>query len=191
MNAAAMIDSGDALDAPDPWPLGFGFDDAGDYRVVRDWDAVDTVLALGLLCGWSSRWMGQVRASGEKRWRAASRWPWFRWASVCVVAHFSFRHLATGWRSIEPSDWPLVLHYRPVRGGAGRRRSRAGSNRFQILMLDAGLLFSLYVAWRLACRRTARPAQALAMLAPWAVLAIGFYARLRSGSCSSRWKCAG
>ena len=46
----------------------------------------------------------------------------------------------------------------------------------QILLLDAGLLLSLYVGWRIArrCARRVRPA--LALLAPWACAALALYA---------------
>ena len=46
----------------------------------------------------------------------------------------------------------------------------------QILLLDAGLLLSLYVGWRIArrCALHARPA--LALLAPWAGAALALYA---------------
>jgi cytochrome c oxidase assembly factor CtaG len=46
----------------------------------------------------------------------------------------------------------------------------------QILLLDAGLLLTLYVGWRVAQRFSARVAGALGLLAPWAALAALLYA---------------
>jgi len=46
----------------------------------------------------------------------------------------------------------------------------------QILLLDGGLLLTLYVGWRVAQRFSARAAGALGLLAPWAGLAVLLYA---------------
>lgn len=46
----------------------------------------------------------------------------------------------------------------------------------QILLLDFGLLLTLYIAWRIALRFTSRAAGALGLLAPWASLAVMLYA---------------
>lgn len=46
----------------------------------------------------------------------------------------------------------------------------------QILLLDGGLLLTLYVGWRVAQRFSARAAGALSLLAPWAGLAVLLYA---------------
>ena len=46
----------------------------------------------------------------------------------------------------------------------------------QILLLDGGLLLTLYVCWRVARRLSARAAGALSLLAPWAGLAALLYA---------------
>jgi hypothetical protein len=45
----------------------------------------------------------------------------------------------------------------------------------QILLLDGGLLLTLYVGWRVAQRFSARGAGALRLLAPWAGLAALLY----------------
>ena len=45
----------------------------------------------------------------------------------------------------------------------------------QILLLDLGLLLTLYIAWRIALRFTSRAAGALGLLAPWAGLALSLY----------------
>jgi hypothetical protein len=45
----------------------------------------------------------------------------------------------------------------------------------QLLLLDLGLLFTLYVAWRLAGRFRLPFARTLGLLAPWTVLAVALY----------------
>src|SRR5260221_16720 len=45
----------------------------------------------------------------------------------------------------------------------------------ELLFLDLGLLLTLYLAWRVACRLTNSARPALAMLFPWAILTVGLY----------------
>jgi cytochrome c oxidase assembly factor CtaG len=46
----------------------------------------------------------------------------------------------------------------------------------QILLLDCGLLLTLYIGWRMALRLTSRAARAVGVLAPWGGLALALYA---------------
>ena len=46
----------------------------------------------------------------------------------------------------------------------------------QILLLDAGLLLTLYVGWRVARQCARRARSALTLLAPWACAALTLYA---------------
>jgi hypothetical protein len=46
----------------------------------------------------------------------------------------------------------------------------------QLLLLDAGLLFSLYLGWRLAQQWAARPGRAVLLLLPWASTVVLGYA---------------
>jgi hypothetical protein len=46
---------------------------------------------------------------------------------------------------------------------------------FQILLLDLGLLFTLYIGWRISLRYANRRARALGLLMPWASLAAALY----------------
>jgi hypothetical protein len=46
----------------------------------------------------------------------------------------------------------------------------------QLLLLDAGVLLSLYVGWRTARGYTSRPQDGLILLAPWATVAAVLYA---------------
>jgi hypothetical protein len=48
--------------------------------------------------------------------------------------------------------------------------------RLEILFLDAGLLLSLYVGYRTAAGRCARPGQALRAFAPWAAVMLLLFA---------------
>jgi hypothetical protein len=77
------------------------------------------------------------------------------------VAHFSY-HLFAGWRSIIPvlQRW---LHV------SGVGQTPAWLPQARILLLDAGLILSIYIAWRTARR-------SLTTVAPWAVLAVAIYA---------------
>jgi len=135
---------------------------------------------LAFVCSWSSRSMANCASEGLGAGRAS----WkdlacnFAWAMVPLglamwVAHFLF-HLLTGWRSLEPV-LGRIFHF----AGFAINLSAEVPGWLppvQVLLLDAGLLFSLYIAWRTACRRTMRTSQALGLVAPWAMLAIGFYA---------------
>jgi hypothetical protein len=57
-------------------------------------------------------------------------------------------------RAMPPLDWLLSL---------------------QILLLDGGLLLTLYIGWRVAQRFSSRTARALSLFAPWAGLATLLY----------------
>jgi hypothetical protein len=45
----------------------------------------------------------------------------------------------------------------------------------ELLFLGLGLLLTLYMAWRVACRLVSGTRQALAVLFPWALFAIALY----------------
>jgi hypothetical protein len=46
----------------------------------------------------------------------------------------------------------------------------------QILLLDAGLLLTLYIGWRIAFQYSGKLRSALALAAPWAAVSFGLYA---------------
>jgi len=87
------------------------------------------------------------------------------------VAHFSF-HLITGWRSILPVAG-RILHSSTA---ALNANVPAWLPAAQILLLDAGLVFSVYLAWRAVRRTAGESGRAIGLLAPWAALAIAIYA---------------
>jgi hypothetical protein len=96
-------------------------------------------------------------------------------------AHLVF-HLSTAWSTI----WPVVQ--RGVgdlgAGWLGAPQWRASNQLlsadavlvFQILLLDAGILLSLYLGWRVTRSYTNRAWDGIRLLAPWAAVAAGLYA---------------
>jgi cytochrome c oxidase assembly factor CtaG len=97
------------------------------------------------------------------------------------AAHFLF-HGLSGWSSA----WPVVQRVAGDLGwtalgspswtmpspllGAGQMLA------LLVLLLDLGLLLSLYVGWRIARAMAPRPRSALGLVAPWASLAVALYA---------------
>src|SRR5262249_54782454 len=97
------------------------------------------------------------------------------------AAHFLF-HLLIGYGAAWPTlqqaarDWGL--HFL---GGPNWTQSRLGVNPdsllvLQTLLLDAGLLLSLYIGWRIARAVAPRILSALRLLTPWACVAFALYA---------------
>jgi cytochrome c oxidase assembly factor CtaG/ferredoxin len=68
------------------------------------------------------------------------------------AAHFLF-HFATSWSRPLP-DWLTPM---------------------QILLLDCGLLLTLFTAWRVAGQATVRLRRAIGIFSPWAVMAVALY----------------
>ena len=109
---------------------------------------------------------------------ALGRWRSFGFALVPLgfsmwVAHFSY-HLLTGWRSIVPVFERILRVSTPAMNSPHTAPDWLPAA--QILLLDAGLVLSLYIVWRTARRQTAKIGRALGLVTPWAVLAIGIYA---------------
>ena len=88
------------------------------------------------------------------------------------AAHLLY-HFATGWSA------PLAAVQR-FTSGAGRALAMPLIPNWltpaQILLLNAGLLLTLYIAWRVARQYSARVQTALALLAPWAATSCLLYA---------------
>jgi hypothetical protein len=68
------------------------------------------------------------------------------------AVHFLF-HFVTSWSRPLP-DWLTPM---------------------QILLLDCGLLLTLFTAWRVAGQATARMRRAVGIFSPWAVMAVALY----------------
>ena len=92
------------------------------------------------------------------------------------TAHFLL-HLVAGWRSIVPvlqgfapallgrPNWELCLP------GIASNALLAP----ELLLLDAGLLVTLWVGWRIASDTERKPIRALGLLGPWALLATALW----------------
>jgi hypothetical protein len=83
------------------------------------------------------------------------------------AAHLSF-HLVTGWRSVWPVVQRLLGVGQPEWSLACSGVAPDGLLTFELLLLDAGLLLSLYVGWRI--KRT------LARYLPFAAFAVALWA---------------
>jgi cytochrome c oxidase assembly factor CtaG len=96
------------------------------------------------------------------------------------AAHFLF-HLLSGYATA----WPVLQRVAADWGGRflGAPDLRLSAMRvgadsllsLQTLLLGSGLLLTLFVGWRIARDYVPRPRSALALLAPWAVLAVALY----------------
>jgi hypothetical protein len=96
-------------------------------------------------------------------------------------AHVSF-HLSSAWRTA----WPVMQRATGDLGAGwfGTPRWTASSPLFaadvllggQVLLLDAGVLLSLYVGWRIARGYTSRPQDGVLLLIPWAIVVTALFA---------------
>ena len=97
------------------------------------------------------------------------------------AAHLAY-HFLTGAAVVIPvaqrvaSDLGSSLLGRPDWAGAAAPPPLDWLPSLQILLLDGGLLLTLYASWRVARRFSARAGRALALFAPWAGLAVMLYA---------------
>lgn len=96
------------------------------------------------------------------------------------LAHLLF-HLVTGGAALVPvvqraaGDAGLSLLGAPRWMMAAGMGDVAWLTPLLVLILDAGLLASLWIAWRIACGYTGRPARGAALVAPWGVVACALY----------------
>lgn len=136
-------------------------------------------LALG-----AAVWAGRLLSSAGKS--AAGLFCRFSLALVPLGlamwgAHVLF-HLSTGWSSAWPVFQRAVGDLGIARFGApqwtmlGSLLAPHALLATQLLMLDAGLLMTLYSGWRIANACMPRLRSALGLLAPWVVLAAALYA---------------
>jgi cytochrome c oxidase assembly factor CtaG/ferredoxin len=116
-----------------------------------------------------------------------------RWALALLplglgmwAAHLSF-HLLTGWNSIVPAleqaalDFHLHSASRPDWSAERALLTPNALLEVQMVLLDAGLLFALYLGWRIIRpglhTSRARPVgESLAKMSPWAMLVVLLYA---------------
>ena len=97
------------------------------------------------------------------------------------AAHFLL-HLLSGYGAAWPvlqqtvGDWGLNLLGQPDWSLSGLRVSADTLLVLQTLLLDAGLLLTLYIGWRIARECVPAGSAALGLWSPWACLAVGLYA---------------
>jgi cytochrome c oxidase assembly factor CtaG/ferredoxin len=156
VNAAAMTLP--AIQWMSEWQAKFGF--TSRVPIVAAFYFIGLFVPLALVCALSRpRW----RDPGTTFALTLAPLGFSMW-----IAHFWF-HFLTAWSSIVPAA-----------GRALRLASVASSNMqvptwwppAEILLLDAGLLLTLYLGWRLA----GRTGRALRFFMPWAILAVLLYA---------------
>jgi len=89
------------------------------------------------------------------------------------LTHFS-NHLLAGWSAIIPVAgrflWPAAS------GNYAATFVPDWLPSMELILLDAGLLLTLYVTWRVACRLAQGARSSLPVFLPWALLASGLYA---------------
>jgi len=96
------------------------------------------------------------------------------------VAHLGF-HLFSGWDSVFPVAQRLLLDVGWRRAGipnwtsGGMGLSGPHLLGVEILLLDVGLLLSLYAMWRTARASVPRVLTAFGAMLPWASMAVGLY----------------
>ena len=111
---------------------------------------------------------------------AVSRWHCCRWAWRCGERICSFTCQPAGTRH---GRWRSAPRATLAPAGSGRRDGRRPLHSsaphvtlaIQVLLLDAGVLLSLYVGWRIARGHTKRAQDALLLFAPLAVVAALLY----------------
>ena len=86
------------------------------------------------------------------------------WATVGPAIHQASADF--GWHLLGPAQWGMALPLMPANNMLS----------VQLLVLDAGLLLTLYLGWRLAQQWAARSGRALLLLLPWATIVAGTYA---------------
>jgi cytochrome c oxidase assembly factor CtaG/ferredoxin len=97
------------------------------------------------------------------------------------AAHLLF-HLFTGWETLAPvlreaaADFGWRFVGSPHWGMQQPLLNADTTLAIQLLVLDAGLLITLYLGWRLAQQRTAGVGRALLLLLPWATTVAVVYA---------------
>jgi hypothetical protein len=101
-------------------------------------------------------------------------------ATCMWAAHFLF-HFLMGWNSAWPvlqralSDFGLVLANPQAVSGSNLRLSMEHVQTLQTLLLDLGLLATLYLGWRVARLYAPKLRLAVRVMAPWSGLAVALY----------------
>ncbi len=92
------------------------------------------------------------------------------------AAHLLY-HFATGWSA----PWSILQHrFLGILGQIPQPAIPGWLTAGQILFLDAGLLLTLYVGWRVSVQSLGKIRSAIGLFTPWAAVAIGLY-------CAGAW----
>ncbi len=140
--------------------------------IVAAFVCVGAVLAPAVaiaLCAWLNRLAGcKFRIADVARRFIFTLVP----VGVAMWAAHLLYHMATGWSA----PWQLVQRMiaRPVATPI-MPFVPAWLTPAQIILLDAGLLLTLYVGWRVAKQYSDRARTVIALLTPWAALACALY----------------
>lgn len=138
-----------------------------------------------LSAAWIARWLGGGRGSrtSDGLVPLACR---FAFSMVPLglgmwAAHFLF-HLLTGAGALAPIGQRIAAELggpffaAPAWAASRSPASLDWISGLELLLLDAGLLSTLYMGWRIAEQLRGRGARAVAVLAPWALLGIALWA---------------
>jgi len=129
-------------------------------------------LLCSWLCGTISAWLGGA-AGGWKPLARSFAFAMVPLGAAMWTAHFAF-HLFTGWQSIIPVASRIFSLSADLNAVSSQIPSWLPAA--QILILDGGLILSVYIAWNTARQQIGQASRAVALLAPWALLAIAIYA---------------
>jgi len=96
------------------------------------------------------------------------------------AAHFLF-HFLTGWKSAWPvfvrfvGNWGIAVANQPGLSGSSLGFGLENVHILQTLLLDIGLLATLYLGWRIARLYAPKLQPAFRVMAPWSGVAIALY----------------
>jgi len=150
---------------------------------------VTTVLFFGLILAPLVLFGGSVLAGRTMAGIRLPRWEMIGRFSLSLVplasamwaAHYLF-HFLPGWDSVLPVfqrvlgdlGWAVASHSSSA--GGGPLITMDHLRILQTILLDIGLLATLYVGWRIARVHASRLRSALALMAPWGSVAVSLYA---------------
>ena len=134
---------------------------------------------LVAVCVWLSRIVGRQR-DGWRRTVSTFAPAFVPLGFSMWLIHFSY-HLLSGGQTVLPVleraalDLGITIFGSPDWSISSTMPSFDWLPSVELLLLDLGLLFTLYIGWRIASRFRFNFAQTLGLNAPWAILALVLY----------------
>jgi cytochrome c oxidase assembly factor CtaG/ferredoxin len=181
---AAFVNAGGMVEPAQAWErsLQASFALASMQPIIVVLYLLTIVVVPALLVG-SCVWLARIFSRIPAGWRASIST--FAPAFVPLgfsmwLIHFSY-HLLVGGQTALPviqraaTDLGLPIFGEPDWSLSSRMPSFDWLTSLELLLLDLGLLFTLYIAWRLASRFRLSFARTLGLHAPWAALAFVLY----------------